>query len=180
MLLSLYTGFRAHEALAVQLKHFCVGGAIGREIALPRRALKCGKGKYARTVSGRRVPIHPLLRQGLEDYLQYHLDNPLDPESYLFVSRIGENRPISVIQAWKIFTGACEELGIRERVALHSMRKSFARAIHEATHDLLKTQRIMGHSNPMTTVRYLESTQEELDSVVMGLGMPGLAAAAAA
>jgi hypothetical protein len=51
--------------------------------------------------------------------------------------------------------------------------------------DLIKTQRIIGHSSPLTTARYLESTQSELDELVLGLaasapaapGLPALALA---
>jgi hypothetical protein len=43
-------------------------------------------------------------------------------------------------------------------------------------HDLIRTQRIVGHSSPEITSHYLESTQSELDELVMGLGAPTAAA----
>jgi hypothetical protein len=39
-------------------------------------------------------------------------------------------------------------------------------------HDLIRTQRLVGHSSPEITSHYLESTQSELDELVMGLGAP--------
>lgn len=38
-------------------------------------------------------------------------------------------------------------------------------------HDLIRTQRMVGHSSPVVTARYLESTQSELDELVLGLGL---------
>lgn len=35
--------------------------------------------------------------------------------------------------------------------------------------DLIATQRLMGHSSPMTTARYLETNAAHLDSVVLAL-----------
>ncbi len=40
---------------------------------------------------------------------------------------------------------------------------------------LIRTQRIIGHSSPVVTAHYLESTQSELDELVLGL--PAAAAA---
>jgi len=44
------------------------------------------------------------------------------------------------------------------------------RAVYDASqHDLIRTQRIVGHSSPVVTARYLESTQSELDELVLSL-----------
>lgn len=168
VLAGLRTGYRARELLSIQIKHFTHAGGIGREIVLPRRLMKFGKGKLAHTVSGRRVPIHPELRAALEVHLAHHLADAGNPETYLFPSAKGGG-PISVVQAWRIFVGACHAVGIYERVALHSMRKTFARAVHAVTRDLVRTQRILGHQSPLTSVLYLETALEDLDSVVCGL-----------
>jgi len=34
-------------------------------------------------------------------------------------------------------------------------------------HDLIKTQRIVGHRSPLTTARYLETDQADLDALVL-------------
>lgn len=179
VLTGLRTGYRARELLAIQVKHFVVGGTVGREILLPRRAMKFGRGELAHTVAGRRMPIHPKLRLALEEYWRHQLREPRNPESYLFEStHLG--RPISVVQAWRLFTRACRELGIYGRVALHSMRKSFATEIHAITRDLVKTQAILGHQSPLTTIKYLETPLAELDLIVCGLGRSAAGAGGAA
>ena len=173
VLTGLRTGYRASELLSIQLKHFLVAGKIGREISLPRRNMKFGRGQLAHTVSGRRVAIHPELRAALETYLAQHFPGTHDPETFLFPNpRTG--RPISVVQAWRMFTSACHEVSIYERIGLHSTRKSFAKACHSITRDLVRTQGLLQHRSPLSTVRYLESALDDLDNIVCGL--PGLPA----
>ena len=62
------------------------------------------------------------------------------------------------------------EVGLdASRVGCHSTRKTYARGLYEASgHDLIKTQRLVGHTNPMTTARYLDTNEAELDTLVMG------------
>jgi len=66
---------------------------------------------------------------------------------------------------------ACEACGIdATRVSTHSLRKTFARRIYVASgHDLITTQRLMGHTSPLTTSRYLETNSDELDRLVLTL-----------
>lgn len=179
VLTGLRTGYRARELLAIQLKHFLVAGNIGREISLPRRSMKFGRGERAHTVSGRRVAIHPELRAALQTHLAQHLPAPHDPETYLFPNpRTG--RPISVVQAWRMFTSACAQVGIHERIGLHSTRKSFARACHDRTRDLVRTQALLQHRSPLSTIRYLESALDDLDTIVCGLPASAAPTSAAA
>jgi integrase len=124
------------------------------------------------------MPIHPELRVALEDFWRHHLRQPLDPESYLFEGN-RRGRPISTVQAWRMFTKACREVGIYERVALHSLRKTFAKEVHAVTRDLFKTQAILGHKSPLTTIAYLEPLLDDLDAIVCGLGHPAPAALSA-
>jgi hypothetical protein len=44
------------------------------------------------------------------------------------------------------------------------MRKTFAnRVYHQLNHDLVKTQRAMGHKNINSTVAYLSFAEDEID-----------------
>jgi integrase len=64
------------------------------------------------------------------------------------------------------------------RISPHSLRKTFARAVYDASgNDLVRTQKVVQHKSPLTTARYLESTQSELDDFVLGLGAAAPAAA---
>ena len=55
------------------------------------------------------------------------------------------------------------------KMGCHSTRKTCARGLYEASgHNLIKTQRLMGLTNPMTTARYLYTNEAELYTLVMG------------
>jgi len=74
------------------------------------------------------------------------------------------------------------EVGIdATRLGCHSTRKTFAVRAHRAAQfDLVKTQRIMGHSSPITTALYLQTSQDELDALVLGMdAAPAVAVPAA-
>ena len=88
-----------------------------------------------------------------------------------------ESRTLHRAQAHDILKAACRACGIDEtRISTHSLCKTFVRAVYDASgHDLIRTQRIAGRSSPVVTAHYLESTQSELDELVLGL--PAAAAA---
>ena len=94
-------------------------------------------------------------------------------DEVLFKSRKGPNRAITVGHAWEIIKTAARELGHNDRVATHSMRKTFARAIYDNSgHDLILTQRALGHRAVSSTSSYLESTDEEVTEAVLRFAGP--------
>lgn len=174
-------GYRITELLT-----WTVGQVIGpdgdivHEVTVKRADLKGGKGARKRSVRSRRVVLNERARGVIRDYIA-SLDRVPTTDQFLFQSRSGANRPISRTQAHRIIKGICRDCGIdATRVSTHSLRKSFVRAVYDASgHDLVRTQRIVQHASPLTTARYLESTQSELDDLVLGLGAPAPAPAAA-
>jgi len=146
-------------------------GDIVREVTVTRALLKGGHGVRKRSVRSRRVVLNERARGVIRDYIA-SLDQIPPADQFLFQSRTGPNRPISRTQAHRILKGLCHECGIdATRISTHSLRKHFVRACYDASgHDLIKTQRVVQHASPLTTARYLESTQSELDDLVLGLG----------
>lgn len=154
-------------------------GDIVREVTVTRADLKGGNGLRKRSVRSRRVVLNERAREVIRDYIA-SLGCVPPANQFIFQSRSGANRPISRTQAHRILKGLCRECGIdATRISTHSLRKSFVRAVYDASgHDLVRTQRIVQHASPLTTARYLESTQTELDELVLGLGAPAPAPAA--
>ncbi len=165
-------GYRITELLTWTVGQVLgAGGDIVREVTVTRADLKGGKGVRKRSVRSRRVVLNERARGVIRDYIA-SLGCVPPADQFLFLSRSGANRPISGTQAHRLLKNLCRECGIdATRISTHSLRKSFVRAVYDASgHDLVRTQRIVQHASPLTTARYLESTQTELDELVLGLG----------
>ncbi len=159
-----YLGYRVSELLSLKVKDVADANSVRREITISRQNLKGGNGSRARAVHNRRVVVPENLRHSIATYLE---QAELFPGSFLFQSREGGNRPLSRYQAHRVIVDAAGACGFTERIATHSMRKTFVRRIYELSgHDLIKTQRIVGHRSPLTTARYLETDQADLDALV--------------
>jgi integrase len=53
-------------------------------------------------------------------------------------------------------------------VGTHGMRKTFANRVYrQLHHDLVKTQRAMGHKNINSTVAYLSFVEDEIDAAIL-------------
>ena len=86
----------------------------------------------------------------------------------MFQSRKAVNQPIGKIQAWKILREAAITNEITGKLATHMMRKTFAnRVYHQLNHDLVKTQRAMGHKNIISTLAYLSFVDDEIDQPIL-------------
>jgi integrase len=146
-------------------------GEVAHEVTVTRALLKSGSGVRKRRIRSRRVVLNERARGAIRDYLA-SLGRVPAPDEFLFLSRESGNRPLHRSQAHRILKDLCQASGIDEaRVSTHSLRKSFVRSVYDASgRDLVLTQRIVGHSSPVITARYLESTQSELDELVLGLG----------
>ena len=154
-------------------------GDVTRDVTVTRALLKGGSGAHKRSVRCRRVVLNERARGAIRDYLA-SLGRVPAYDEFLFQSREGANRPVHRTQAHRILKRLCRTCGIdAARVSTHSLRKTFVRAVYDASqHDLIRTQRIVGHSSPVVTARYLESTQSELDELVLGLPQAAPAPAA--
>jgi integrase len=89
----------------------------------------------------------------------------------VFKSRTGDDRPITRGQAYRLLKRLAREVGIdATRLGCHSTRKTFALRAHRAAQfDLVRTQRILGHGSVSTTAKYIETSQDDLDAIVLGM-----------
>jgi integrase len=166
---SLGTGFRVSETLSLQWGQVLQPcGAIATCVTVERALMKGGSGGRRGRIRSRRVPLSERVRCALADYLVSLQEVPRGP---VFRSRIGDHQSIRRGQAYRQLKALAEDVGIAaDRIGTHSCRKYFAARVHKAGgFDLVKTQRLMGHSSPLVTVAYLETSTQELDSLVLGL-----------
>jgi integrase len=167
-------GYRITELLTWTVSQVLTReGDVAREVTVTRALLKGGSGVHRRSVRCRRVVLNERAGGAIRDYLTSLGRVPAHGE-FLFQSREGGYRPVHRTQAHRILKRLCRACGIdAPRVSTHSFRETFVRAVYDASqHDLIRTQRIVGHSSPVITARYLESTQSELDELVLGWRSP--------
>ena len=164
-------GYRITELLTWTLGHVLTREReIAHEVTVTRALLKRGSGVRKRSVRSRWVVLNERARGAIRDYLA-SLGRVPAPQEYLFKSRQGWNRPLHRAQAHDILKAAYRACGIDEKhISTHSLRKNFVQAVYDASgHDLICTQRIVGHSSPVVTAHCLESAQDVLDELVLGL-----------
>lgn len=163
-----WAGYRISEVLSLRVKDVFYerpDGSVGvvDRIHVKRQNMKDSK-------KSRRVIVRSQLKEDLMDYFQqFSTEKDFSFDWFLFKSREGENKAISYTQAYRIVRKAYKELEIRENVATHSFRKTFANMVYENTgHDIMKTMALMNHSSPNITMCYLSVNQQDLDAAVLG------------
>ncbi len=150
VLLALRAGLRAREIanLTWGMVYDATGG-IGTMIEVHDVIAKRG--------AGRRVPMHPKLRQALSTLRRKLPPEHVEPDAIICRSLRGEAlRPNSVVN-W--FVAWCRAAGL-QGCSSHSGRRTFitraARAAHRAGASLRDVQMLAGHRSIETTQGYID------------------------
>ncbi len=121
-----------------------------------------------KTGKAKNFPIGDNAKKAIREYLltrNYSMDQPL------FISRKGENQPINRVQAYKILNAAAEMVGIEEKIGTHSMRKTFGYHAYQDGRSIELIQKILNHTSPSVTLRYIGITQDEMDDVYLSINL---------
>ena len=119
---------------------------------------KTGKGK-----------VIALNKQAIQALRLYR---PLRRGDFIFSNNRKNRQALSRVQAWRIMKTAVKAVGIRGKVALHSLRKSMAyHAWVSGKVSPVVIMDILNHSNYETTRRYLGVSQDDRDAVHLGLAL---------
>jgi integrase len=162
--LGLKSGFRISELLSLRIGDVWQHGHTVDRVTVARRHMK-------KRLESRTIVLHPDARAALEVWPTLQKSAaPLLASLYLFRSRQGVNRPISRVQAWRIFEEAYTTNGFTGKLGTHALRKTFADRIYERLdHDLVKSQQALGHKNINSTVSYFGFRQEDIDQAMLAL-----------
>lgn len=163
------TGYRISEILALRVRDVWTGAEVAKEVTIARKNLKGGRGAHLRSVRGRRVPLAEPVREAILGHLaRIGTENP---DRALFSTTQAQGEPMDRSAVFRVLTEACRHCGIdTTRISTHSLRKTFVARIYKASnHDLIATQRIVGHTNPSTTARYLETDSAQLDALMLSV-----------
>src|SRR3989442_2755624 len=146
-------GLRVSEAIALKVS----------DIDADRMTMRIEQGKGAKD---RYVPLAARLRRELRAYWQ-----TAPPRVWLFANRQG-TRPIDITVAQKIYTLAKLRAGIQKQGGIHALRHAFATHLLEAGVDLHTVQRLLGHRQISTTMRYFHLSQGRLVGTRSPLDLP--------
>ena len=136
-------GLRVSEVVRVQLRH----------IDAERMCLRVEQGKGGKD---RDTLLSPRLLEELRAYWRQYR-----PTLWLFPARGGQ-RPMDVTTAQKFYSAAKLKGGITKRGGIHALRHAFATHLLEAGTDLHTIQRLLGHGDLSTTMRYFHLARRTL------------------
>ena len=128
-------GLRVSEVVRVQLRH----------LDAERMCLRVEQGKGGKD---RDTLLSPRLLEELRAYWRQYR-----PAVWLFPARDGK-RPMDTSTAQKFYYAAKGRAGISKRGGIHALRHAFATHLLEAGTDLHTIQRLLGHGDLGTTMRY--------------------------
>lgn len=147
-LTGIYTGLRIGDILNLQVKN-----VDGTHIDL----------REGKTRKHRRIVIAaPLKRELKKQTAGMELDD------YLFPSRQGGDRPISRKRAYAVLREAAKANGV-DHFGCHSLRKTFGHFVYKQTKDVRLLMEMFNHAREDVTLRYIGSTQIDLDAAVKDL-----------
>jgi len=163
-ILGVKSGFRISELLSLRVGDVLQHGKIVDRVTVQRRNMK-------KKVEGRTVLLHPGAKDALASWLRdLAVDGYMTEDAFIFQSRRGSNRPISRIHAHRVLTGVFADCELTGKLGTHAMRKTFAARVYaKLDHDLVKTQKALGHRNVNSTVSYLSFQEEEIDEAILAI-----------
>jgi len=155
VVLGIRTGFRISELLSLRfIDVLNPDGTVKDSIEV--KASNC-KGKR----ESQRVPLHIDAKDAIMQYI-LATETPICGNEKLFPFKRGNAHKI--IKKWTRLAGIDESRG---RIGTHSLRKTFAKRIHEAMgSDIMKTQIAMRHKNIDSTLKYLNVDHEEIEQAI--------------
>ena len=112
------------------------------------------KGKKDRVVTLSKS-ILPLLREYFKQY---------EPKIWLFEGQDGEEH-YSSRSAQQIFKEAYKKLGLPPQCSFHSLRHSFATHLLESGTDISYIQKLLGHNDIKTTLRYAQVSNKDIGKI---------------
>lgn len=118
--------------------------------------------KEKKTGKYKRFPLNKKLQKLIKEYLPERQKlYTVEEEEPLFVGKL--HKRLDRSQVYRFLNSACKELELTVNVGTHTMRKSFGFHFYKQYNDIALLQKILNHSSPAITLRYIGIAQEEID-----------------
>jgi hypothetical protein len=122
--------------------------------------IRQGKGQ-----KDRQVPLSPQLLEELRVYWRHYR-----PADWLFPGRFGPTH-ICHASLQRVCQRAVRRCGFRKKATMHTLRHSYATHLLEAGVDLGTLQRLLGHRDLKTTVRYTHVSVQRVQATAQLLDL---------
>jgi site-specific recombinase XerD len=155
------TGYRISELLSLKVADVATNGMIHSHVTV--------KASNTKTKQGRTVLLNSDAKKALLALVIWLKAKGLDANAPLFVSRKHVNgyAAISRQQAHKLLKDLFAAIGEFGNVSTHTLRKTFAKAIYEATGGKIELVQIaLGHVAITSTVSYLSFNTQSIDDAI--------------
>ena len=150
IMLAYACGLRVSEVVSLKIKH--IDGQ--RKTVF----LEDAKGKKDRVVS-----LSPHMLIMLREYFKAY-----QPKDFLFEGQF-ENQHLSERSMQEVIQRAKKKAGIIQEGSMHMLRHSFATHLLDKGIDVVFIQKLLGHNNIKTTLRYLHVTNKDLVHILSPL-----------
>ena len=158
------TGYRISELLSLRVCDISTNGVIHSHVTV-----KAGNTK---TKEGRTVLLNSDAKKALSVLVAWLKAKGLDSNAPLFVSRKHVNgyAAISRQQAHKLLKALFAAIGEFGNVSTHTLRKTFARFIYDATGGKIELVQIaLGHRSISSTISYLSFNGDIIDNAITAM-----------
>lgn len=164
-ILGINVGLRVSDIVKLKLGEIVRNGKIKEYVVITEKKTKKTKKFY----------IGKTVEKVIKEYVAQYLE--LTDESYVFMSRKGENKPITRKQAYRILNGAAEQMGLVEHdennhiisgeIGTHTLRKTFGYHAIMNGISLRLLMDLFNHSSESQTLRYIGITEEQKKEVYL-------------
>lgn len=148
-MLGVSVGGRISELLALSIKDVWQNEQAVSDLLFQKDIVK---GKE----TARMVPVNADGREAIRELVAWHKEHygHIDHARPLFTSRkLG--KAISRVQAHRILEDAFTSAGLNGKLATHSLRKTYAQRMYDATGDIFLVREMLGHKDVKTTQDYI-------------------------
>ena len=125
--------------------------------------------KEQKTGKYKRFPLNDIVKTALVEYLPIREETwgIGEAEDALFIGK--KHCRLDRAQVYREIVKAAKDIGIKENIGTHTMRKTFGYHHYRQFKDIALLQTLFNHSSPEITKRYIGITQEELDNSYLSL-----------
>lgn len=135
-IIGINTGLKVCDLLNLKFRDVMNNGNIKNQIIL----------------HGKEYPITKSMSRDL--YIYYERLDIEDESRFLFEKGIGKD-PIGRSHAYRILNNVAAEVGLKEKVGMHTLRKTYGYHYYKEFRDIRYLQNLFNHSAPSITLKYI-------------------------